>query len=172
MNLNNQFIRLGMCIVVLSFSACSNDSDSSTLLHRYTEIDALDWGQHDTVWIDLPTLDSISTLRVNVDLEVRVLQSYPYQNLALRTFLKCNGKIENSERTNFRLFEEYERDKDTMSLESSNRKQSPIFVEASQRLHSLVLRPHTHSSLGIVHIMQSGKLQGVTHVGIKLIKQD
>jgi len=157
--------------MTLILVACMGNTDSGTLLHRYVEVDAQDWGQYDTVWLDLPDADSTENLSVNVDLEVRVLKSYPYQNLALRTFLKRNGKLERSERTDFRLFDENEQGKHKNSGEASNRKQGLTFVEASRSLHPLVLRPRTHSSIGIVHIMRSGKLQGVTHLGIKLTKQ-
>lgn len=172
MNLHNNKVLTGVCLVALALVACSDGTDSEILLHRYAEVDALEWGQHDTLWIDLPACDTTTGRNINVDLEVRVLQSYPYQNLALRTFLKQNGKLISSERTDFRLFEEYKRAKSEKKDENDNRKQSPTFVEASRRLHPLVLRPRTRNSIGIVHIMRSGELQGVTHVGIKLTENN
>lgn len=172
MSLHNNKVLMSVCLMTLTLLACSDGTDSDTLMHRYAEVDAEAWGQHDTVWIDLPTCDSTERRNVNVDLEVRVLQSYPYQNLTLRTFLKQNGKLISSERSDFRLFEEDEPNKSQKTDESNNRKQSPTFVEASRRLHPLVLRPHTQSSIGIVHIMRIGELQGVTHVGIKLTENN
>lgn len=151
--------RAALCAAALAvLCACTPAAESPVLFHRYAETDAACWQSADTVWFDLPDVETPTA--ATAVLSVRALQSYPYRNLSLRAFLRQEGRPPSSRRADFQLFGD----------NASEARHSPTFAEAGQPLDTLRLLPHRRTRIGVVHIMRQPDLPGVSHVGIKLTR--
>ena len=138
---------------MLLFAACQE----SPFYMTYKPVDTSGWDSRDTIVFMLPEIESPSSYNVNVS--VRTIQSFKYDNIGLAIMLYEGRNVVSKDTVVYDVYDSH----------GENKGKGFPYVEYEESLtHTYYFNPGKRYKIKITHVMRLDPLAGLANVGVTL----
>jgi|GEM_PF-2913681 len=127
--------------------------------HQFQTVDTKGWQRADTLLFTIPAADSAATLQLQV--QVRALHAYPFQNLVLQTSVNH----EQTRQTTFTIHPKAGAETPEQTT------LSPTYIDATADIATVTTTPNQSTEVRIAHHMEANPLPGIANIGVRAVEK-